>query len=91
MSLEVDLEVLAEISTGMREGATAIEQTSKSAPSSVDAGVMTSLVAALMGKLTESAGNLSTALSASAENLDHTRAAYAETDENAQQRLATPR
>lgn len=90
MSLDVDLEVLSEISTGLRKGATAIERTSESAPRSVDAGVMTSLVDAIMGKVTESAGNLSTALSASAENLDRTRVSYARTDEHVGQRLAMP-
>lgn len=78
--IDVDLSVLDTIAEGLDSGASGLEGLSGSVPSGVDAGPMTSVVASMLSQVVDSAGNVSVALSGSADNVRLARRYYRRAD-----------
>lgn len=74
--IDVDLSVLDTIAEGLDSGASGLEGLSGSVPSGVDAGPMTAVIASMVGQVVDSAGNVSVALSGSADNVRLARRYY---------------
>ena len=74
--IDVDLSVLSAIADGLDTGGSGLEELSGSVPSGVDAGPMTAVIASMVGQVVDSAGNVSVALSASADNVRLARRYY---------------
>lgn len=78
--IDVDLSVLDDIAQGLDSGASGLERLSGSVPSGVDAGPMTAVIASMVSQVVDSAGNVSVALSASADNVRLARTYYQRAD-----------
>lgn len=89
MSIEVNLSTLDSISRRLHSSAMAVNKTGESAPGSVDAGVMTSLVSAMMSGLTESAAGLSEGIELASTEVLNTKSTYWSADEAARDSLTT--
>lgn len=81
--IDVELSVLDGIAQGLDAGASGLEGLSGSVPASVDAGPMTSVIASMLSQIVDSAGNVSVALSGSAESVRLARGYYQRADAEA--------
>ncbi len=81
--IDVDLGVLDTIADDLEGAATGLEGLAGSVPRGVDAGPMTAVVASMLSQVVTSAGNVSTALSGSAESVRLARAYYERADADA--------
>jgi hypothetical protein len=83
MGTEVSISTLSAIASGLESGSTEIEGLGGSAPSGVDAGVMTAFVSSLLSTLSSSAAGVSEGIRAAASEVRAGAQAYGETDANA--------
>jgi hypothetical protein len=93
VGVTIDPERIRGIGTTLDDAAEAIEALGASAPSSVDAGIMSGVVHGLLSKMTESTGNVSTALRAVADSVEGSRSRWWDADDHASTSLhpgATP-
>ncbi|MDN4162293.1 hypothetical protein [Nocardioides abyssi] len=84
----VDLAVLGTIATALDNGASGLEDLADSVPSGIDAGPMTAVIAAMIAQVTDSAGEVSTALTSGAELVRQCRTYYRTVDEDSALGLA---
>ena len=87
-AIDVDLGVLSTISTSLDNAATGLEDLAGSVPSGVDAGPMSAVIASMLSQIVDSAGNVSEALSSSAEMVRLSRRYYERADADAETGLA---
>ena len=81
--IDVDLDVLDTIAGDLETAAGGLEGLAGSVPRGVDAGPMTAVVASMLNQVVTSAGNVSTALSGSAESVRLARGYYERADADA--------
>lgn len=81
--IDVDLDVLDTIAGDLDRAASGLEDLAGSVPRGVDAGPMTAVVASMLSQVVTSAGNVSTALSGSAESVRLARGYYERADSDA--------
>lgn len=81
--LHIEFDVLEGLDGPLRAAAAGIDDLAPSVPTGVDAGVMTSVVTAILAEVVESAGSISLALSASADVSDTACAYYRRADADA--------
>jgi hypothetical protein len=81
--IDVDLGVLDTIAGDLEGAASGLESLAGSVPRGVDAGPMTAVVASMLSQVVTSAGNVSTALSGSAESVRLARGYYERADADA--------
>lgn len=81
--MDVDLGVLDTIAGDLEGAANGLEDLAGSVPRGVDAGPMTAVVASMLSQVVTSAGNVSTALSGSAESVRLARGYYQRADADA--------
>lgn len=79
----VDPAVLGSIADGLDNGATGLDDLAGSVPSGVDAGMMTGVVASMLAQVTDSAGTVSTSMSAAATLVRQCRTYYQRADADA--------
>ena len=78
--IDVDLSVLDAIAQDLDSGASGLEGLTGGVPSGVDAGPMTAVIASMLSQVVDSAGNVSVALSGSAETGRLARGYYQRAD-----------
>ena len=78
--IHVDPPTLGSIAAALDTAAGGLEGLSGSVPRGIDAGPMTAVVASMLGQIVTSVGNVSTALSGSAENVRLARSYYERAD-----------
>lgn len=78
--IDVDLSVLDTIARGLDNGASGLEALSGTVPSGVDGGPMTAVIASMMSQVVDSSGNVSVALSGSADSVRLARHYYQRAD-----------
>lgn len=83
-AIDVDLDALATMSSDLDAGAENLESAADSAPGAVDAGPMTPVISAMLSQVTDSAGNVSTTMSAAADVVRDCRAYYQRADADAE-------
>jgi hypothetical protein len=81
--IDVDLGVLSTIATTLDTAADGLEGLAGSVPRAVDAGPMTAVIASMLSQVVNSAGNVSTSLSSSAEMARLSRRYYERADADA--------
>lgn len=81
--IDVDLGALDTIASDLDGAAEGLEGLAGSVPRGIDAGPMTAVVASMLSQVVTSAGNVSTALSGSAESVRLARGYYASADADA--------
>lgn len=81
--IDVDLSALDAIASGLDGASDALEGLAGGVPRGVDAGPMTAVVASMLSQVVTSAGNLSQALSGSADNVRLARGYYQRADADA--------
>jgi len=86
--IDVDLAALATMASDLDSGAENLDSAADSAPGSVDAGPMTPVISAMLSQITDSSGNVSTAMSAAADVVRECRAYYQRADADAEAGLA---
>ena len=79
-AVDVDLAALASSAAPLDSAAEGLESLSGSVPTGVDAGPMTAFITQAIATLTQNAGTLSSALSASADAVRSSRDYYQRTD-----------
>lgn len=79
----VDPAVLGAIADGLDHGAAGLEGLAGSVPSGVDAGLMTAVVSSMLAQVTDSAGTVSTSMSAAATLVRQCRTYYQRADADA--------
>jgi hypothetical protein len=82
--IDVDLGVLGSIASGLDSGADGLEGLSGSVPGGIDAGPMTAVIAGMLSQVVDSAGNVSTSMSAAADAVRMSRRYYERADADAQ-------
>ncbi|MGH3412235.1 MAG: hypothetical protein ACRDPH_04050 [Marmoricola sp.] len=87
MSIDVDPGVLTKMSGAVDKAATGLDATGRSAPGSVDAGMMTGFITGRLGQFSNSAAGLVEGLHAISANLHSSHSAYASADESAASNL----
>lgn len=80
MSIDVDQEVLGSIATDLDTGASGLEGLSGGVPVKVDAGPMTAVIASMLAQVVDSAGNVSVAMTAAADQVRESRRYYERAD-----------
>lgn len=80
MSVNVNLAALGTIAGHLDTGTDGLERLAGGVPVKVDAGPMTAAIAALLAQVVDSAGNVSTSMSATAEAVRTCKAYYERTD-----------
>lgn len=78
--IEVDKGVLDAIAGDLDRAARGLEDLAGGVPAGVDAGPMTAVVAAMLGQVVGSSGNVSTAMAASADGVRLARRYYERSD-----------
>lgn len=78
--IDVDLDVLDTIAGDLEGAAGGLEGLADSVPRGVDAGPMTAVVASMLSQVVTSAGNVSAALTGSAESVRLARGYYERAD-----------
>lgn len=84
MSVDVDLGVLTSIASDLNNGAEGLEGLAGGVPSGVDAGPMTAVIAGMLSQIVDSAGNVSTSMSGTADAVEVCRRYYQRADADAE-------
>ncbi|MCO7239286.1 hypothetical protein [Aeromicrobium sp. CnD17-E] len=84
MSIDVDLAVLSTMATTLEEASDGLDGLSGSVPKNVDAGPMAPIIAAMLAQVTDSAGNVSSSLGATADAILQARQYYQRADADAE-------
>lgn len=82
--IDVDPEALGSIATSLDRGAAWLEELAGTVPGTVDAGPMTAVVMSMLAQAVDSAGNVSSAVSASAEAVRLSQRYYERADADAE-------
>lgn len=91
MSPSVVYSTLETISQKLERAAHLVNDSGGSAPRSVEAGEMTSLVASMISTVSESAAGLSEGMATAGSQVRDAASAYATSDDHAAQRFTMPR
>jgi hypothetical protein len=78
--IDVDLGALDSIAGDLETAASGLESLAGSVPRGVDGGPMTAVIASMLSQVVTSAGNVSTALTGSAESVRLARSYYQRAD-----------
>jgi hypothetical protein len=78
--IDVDKGVLDSIAGDLDSAATGLEDLAGSVPRGIDAGPMTAVVASMLSQIVDSSGNVSTAMSGTAESVRVARRYYDRAD-----------
>lgn len=84
MSVDVELGVLTSIANDLNSGAEGLEGLAGGVPSGVDAGPMTAVIAGMLSQIVDSAGNVSTSMSGTADAVEVCRLYYQRADADAE-------
>lgn len=89
--IDVDPAALDRIASDLSSGSTGLTNLAPRVPRNVDAGLMTATISALLGQVTNSAGEVATALTAASENVGVAANYYRRTDADASASFAEMR